>query len=213
MVIIIVLYVLMGLFGYLRFGADVLGSITLNLPKNEMWEFSIDEIIFLIKRLFLRKAQAVQGMLAFSIFITHGLACYVAIDITWNEYLAKRIQSNSSFWEYFTRTMLVFSTCKSARVLIKWQQQQNYLFLSTVLLAVAIPNLELFISLFGALCLSALGLAFPALIQTCTFWNTTSGYEKAFMIAKNSFITIAALVGLISGTYTSINEIIHTFFK
>lgn len=61
---------------------------------------------------FYRKAQAVQGMLAFSIFITHALACYVAIDITWNEYMAKRIQSNSSFWEYFTRTMLVFVTCK-----------------------------------------------------------------------------------------------------
>lgn len=128
MVIIIVLYVLMGLFGYLRFGADVLGSITLNLPKNEMWEFSINEIIILVERLFLRKAQAVQGMLAFSIFITHGLACYVAIDITWNEYLAKRIQNNSSFWEYFTRTMLVFSTCKSTRVFIKWQQAIEFFY-------------------------------------------------------------------------------------
>lgn len=77
----------------------------------------------------------------------------------------------------------------------------------------AIPNLELFISLFGALCLSALGLAFPALIQTCVYWNTTSGFDKAFMVAKNSLITIAALVGLVSGTYTSINEIVHTFFK
>lgn len=36
MIIIVVLYVGMGLFGYLRFGSDVLGSITLNLPKNEM---------------------------------------------------------------------------------------------------------------------------------------------------------------------------------
>jgi solute carrier family 36 (proton-coupled amino acid transporter) len=78
---------------------------------------------------------------------------------------------------------------------------------------VAIPNLELFISLFGALCLSALGLAFPALIQTCTYWNTTSGYEKTFMVAKNSIITIAAAVGLVSGTWTSMSEIIHTFFK
>lgn len=36
MVIIVVLYVGMGLFGYLRFGADVKGSITLNLPENDM---------------------------------------------------------------------------------------------------------------------------------------------------------------------------------
>jgi solute carrier family 36 (proton-coupled amino acid transporter) len=78
---------------------------------------------------------------------------------------------------------------------------------------VAIPNLELFISLFGALCLSALGLAFPALIQTCTYWNTTSGFEKTFMVAKNSIITVAAAVGLVSGTWTSLSEIIHTFSK
>lgn len=36
MIIIVVLYVGMGLFGYLRFGDSVLGTITLNLPRNEM---------------------------------------------------------------------------------------------------------------------------------------------------------------------------------
>lgn len=94
MVIIVVLYVGMGLFGYLRFGSDVVGSITLNLPKNDI------------------KAQAVQGMLAFAIFISHGLACYVAIDIIWNEHLSKKITGSKQFWEYTTRTLLVFVTCK-----------------------------------------------------------------------------------------------------
>lgn len=36
MVIIVVLYVAMGLFGYLRYGNESLGTITLNLPKNDM---------------------------------------------------------------------------------------------------------------------------------------------------------------------------------
>lgn len=36
MVIIVVLYVAMGLFGYLRYGHEALGTITLNLPKNDM---------------------------------------------------------------------------------------------------------------------------------------------------------------------------------
>ncbi len=36
MVLIVVLYVGMGLFGYLNFGKDVKGSITLNLPEKEM---------------------------------------------------------------------------------------------------------------------------------------------------------------------------------
>lgn len=86
-------------------------------------------------------------------------------------------------------------------------------FRGLVLLAVAIPNIELFISLFGALCLSALGLAFPAMIQTCVFWNHTKGWKKAFMVVRNVIITIAAVVGLVSGTTQSIIEIVHTFFK
>lgn len=36
MVVIVFLYVGMGLFGYLKFGDDILGSITLNLPATEM---------------------------------------------------------------------------------------------------------------------------------------------------------------------------------
>lgn len=53
-------------------------------------------------------------MLAFGIFITHGLACYVAIDITWNDYIEKKIGENQNklLWEYFVRTMLVMATCK-----------------------------------------------------------------------------------------------------
>lgn len=74
-----------------------------------------------------------QGALALAIFITHALACYVAIDIAWNEYIKKRCEGKKIIKEYLLRTALVFITFG---------------------LAVAIPNLELFISLFGALCLS-----------------------------------------------------------
>lgn len=83
----------------------------------------------------------------------------------------------------------------------------------TVLLAVAIPNLELFISLFGALCLSALGLAFPALIELFVHWKTTTGFRKARMVFVNSIIVLVGIAGLIIGTYTSLAEIIKTFFE
>ncbi|XP_055598119.1 proton-coupled amino acid transporter-like protein CG1139 [Uranotaenia lowii] len=174
MVLIVTLYIGMGLFGYLNYGAESAGSITLNLPK--------DEIL----------AQCVKGMLAFAIYITHGLACYVAIDITWNDYMKKRFGESprSIIWEYLMRTVLV---------------------LVTFLLAVAIPNLELFISLFGALCLSALGIAFPALIQTCTYWHERQGFQKVWMVTKNSIIGVIAIFGLVVGTSTSLKEIIHTF--
>lgn len=53
-------------------------------------------------------------MLAFAIYITHGLACYVAIDITYNDYVANKLgpQRKKIFWEYFVRTCLVLVTCK-----------------------------------------------------------------------------------------------------
>ncbi|XP_055841086.1 proton-coupled amino acid transporter-like protein CG1139 [Episyrphus balteatus] len=176
MFLIVFLYVGMGLFGYLKYGAEVEGSITLNLPDKEIL------------------AQCVKGLLAFAIFITHGLACYVAIDITWNDYVAKKLgpQRKKLFWEYFVRTAIV---------------------LVTFLLAVAIPNLELFISLFGALCLSALGLAFPALIQVCTHWYDKKGSAKVWLVVSNSFLVIVGVLGLVIGTYTSLAEIIKTFFE
>lgn len=53
-------------------------------------------------------------MLAFGIFITHGLACYVAIDITWNDYIVKRVVNSPRkiLCEYVVRTLLVLVTCK-----------------------------------------------------------------------------------------------------
>uniref|UniRef100_T1PCX6 Transmembrane amino acid transporter protein n=1 Tax=Musca domestica TaxID=7370 RepID=T1PCX6_MUSDO len=176
MILIVFLYVSMGLFGYLNYGDDIEGSITLNLPAKEVL------------------AQCVKGMLAFAIFITHGLACYVAIDITWNDYVAKKLgpQRSKLFWEYVVRTLLV---------------------LVTFLLAVAIPNLELFISLFGALCLSALGLGFPALIQISTHWYNTHGKAKIWLIFSNSILIIVGVLGLVIGTYTSLAEIVATFLE
>lgn len=77
----------------------------------------------------------------------------------------------------------------------------------------AIPNLELFISLFGALCLSALGLCFPAWIQFCIHWYEYKGKQKVWLVISNVFIVIVGLTGLVVGTYTSLNDIIVTVFQ
>lgn len=93
MIFIVILYVGMGLFGYLAYGENVQGSITLNLPNHEIL------------------SQIVKGSLAFAIFITHALACYVAIDIVWGG-LKSKSKSNTMLKEYATRTILVLITCK-----------------------------------------------------------------------------------------------------
>lgn len=61
-----------------------------------------------------RLASVVQCLLAFAIFITHGLACYVAIDILWNEYIGVRLLNSNHrlLWEYILRTLIVLVTCK-----------------------------------------------------------------------------------------------------
>lgn len=171
---IVILYAAIGFFGYIRYGSAIEGSIT----------FSLDEPVIL--------ARSVQILLAISIFFTHPIQCYVAIDIVWNEYLSPHLEKNSHklFWEYVVRTSLV---------------------VLTFLLAVAIPQLDLFISLFGALCLSGLGLAFPAIIQICTFWNVHDRTAKYLMVAKNMSLILFGLLGLIVGTYTSLRDIIKTF--
>ncbi|XP_075991574.1 proton-coupled amino acid transporter-like protein acs [Anticarsia gemmatalis] len=175
MVSIIIMYVGMGLFGYLQYGNDAEGSITLNLPSHT-------EIL----------ANVVQCLLAFAIFITHGLACYVAIDIMWNDYIGARLLNSKHrmLWEYLIRTLIVFLTFG---------------------VAAAVPALELFISLFGALCLSALGLAFPAFIQSCTYWYYVSRSERIRMIIKNAIVVVFGVLGLVVGTWTSLDRIIAKF--
>lgn len=59
-----------------------------------------------------RMAQAAKLMLALAIYITHGLACYVAFDITWTQNLKGKLVKNSLMWEYVTRTTLVLITCE-----------------------------------------------------------------------------------------------------
>ncbi|XP_022900307.2 proton-coupled amino acid transporter-like protein CG1139 [Onthophagus taurus] len=174
MSIIITLYVFMGFMGYLTYGGAAQGSITLNIPGDQI------------------QAQVIKALYAAAIFITYGLQCYVAIDIAWNEYIGPLLEKNSrkGLWEYVVRTVIV---------------------LITFLLAVAVPKLELFISLFGALCLSALGIAFPALIDLCTFWHTRNGLRFNLMFIKNMLLIIFGFAGLIIGTYTSLSEIVKEF--
>lgn len=93
---IVVLYTSLGFFGYMRYGAAVDGTITVNLTEPMLL------------------AKCVQILLAIAIFFTHPIQCYVPIDITWNDYIAPRLEKNPHklLWEYVVRTLLVLLTCK-----------------------------------------------------------------------------------------------------
>lgn len=82
-----------------------------------------------------------------------------------------------------------------------------YFLFFSVVLAVSIPLLGLFISLFGAFCLSALGLAFPATMEICVSWPDKFGPYK-YILIKNVLIILFGLLGLLAGSYSALSEIV-----
>lgn len=94
--VIVTMYAALGFFGYIRYGSEIAGSITLNLPTQESLGI------------------AVQLLLAIAIFFTHPIQCYVAINISWDEYLSPLLEKYryKLFWEYVVRTAIILVTCK-----------------------------------------------------------------------------------------------------
>jgi proton-coupled amino acid transporter len=76
---------------------------------------------------------------------------------------------------------------------------------------VAIPQLGPFISLVGAVCLSTLGLMFPAIIELVTYWDSPGMGSCYWQLWKNFFIILFGILGFITGTITSIEEIVTEF--
>ncbi|XP_060581828.1 proton-coupled amino acid transporter 1-like [Ruditapes philippinarum] len=94
--ITIALYNAVGFYGYLKFGDETRGSVTLNLPN--------DDWLYL----------SVKLMFAVSLFISYGLQFYVPINIIWPFILEKAEQRGKEvpkIAEYFFRIGLVVFTC------------------------------------------------------------------------------------------------------
>ncbi|XP_011640177.2 LOW QUALITY PROTEIN: proton-coupled amino acid transporter-like protein CG1139 [Pogonomyrmex barbatus] len=72
--LIVAMYAALGFFGYIRYGSEIKGSITLNVPGDKL-------------------GIAVKILLAIAIFFTYPIQCYVAIDIIWNEYISHTLRS------------------------------------------------------------------------------------------------------------------------
>ncbi|OQV14342.1 Proton-coupled amino acid transporter 1 [Hypsibius exemplaris] len=171
MVCIAALYCAAGFFGYLAFGEDIKGSITLNLPA---------EPIYI----------AVKLLVAAVIFYSYSLQFYVPFEILWPTVKRKlRTETRIKYGEYLFRTGLV---------------------IFTFALAAAIPKLDLFISLVGAVGSSFLALVFPPLLEVSTFGMEGMG-RLNWKLWKNAFIFLFGLVGFVLGTYVAIQEIVLSF--
>ena len=81
-------YILLGFLGYVKYGDKVQGSITLNLP--------IDEL----------PAQAVKILIGLAVYCTFGLQFFVCMEIGWNT-IKDKFQKRPNAVNYVMRTILV----------------------------------------------------------------------------------------------------------
>lgn len=88
-----------------------------------------------------------------------------------------------------------------------------FFFLPPVAVAIAVPELGPIISLVGALCLSFLGLILPSCIDLVTTWEEPGLGRGYWRLWKNMFIIAFGLLGLFTGVYASVMEIIEEFKK
>lgn len=82
-----------------------------------------------------------------------------------------------------------------------------YLLVVAVGMAVLAPNLEAFMGLLGAFCLTFAAIVFPALMEMLVYWPKKYGfcYYKLF---KDLLIILFGIVACCSGVYTSALEML-----
>ncbi|XP_037938181.1 proton-coupled amino acid transporter-like protein CG1139 [Teleopsis dalmanni] len=94
MTIVLSIYVVLGFFGYWKYGDKALGSITLNIPQQEIL------------------AQITKILFAITTWISYALQGYVTANIIWNKYLQKRIKDTNKhvLFELLVRAAIVLLT-------------------------------------------------------------------------------------------------------
>lgn len=148
-------------------------------------------------------------MIAVAIFLTYTLQFYVPMEIVWKRVRESFSNDNRNVAEYTIRIVLIVSDS----FILCSRESQPYSFYSisqclTVFIAIAIPDIGPFISLIGAVCLSTLGLIFPAIIELVVYWDVPGLGAFKWRLWKNVFLIAFGLFGFVIGTYVSISDIL-----
>lgn len=110
---------------------------------------------------------------AFTIILFYPLVSYVTYEIFWNELVNYKKKIKQNFWaNYSVKTI-------------------NALF--SIVLAYSIPNISLFISLIGNVCVALDSIILPAIMEMLIYWGCSSFCLKAkisMMIAVGSLLIV-----------------------
>lgn len=171
MVAVTILYTVIGVLGYARFGAEIKGSITLNLEATEWY------------------AILGQVLIGLAILFTFGLQFFIPMDILVRK-LEERLAKNRNMKEIGLRTIIMVIMGATA---------------------IAVPDLEPFIALVGAVFFGSLGLFVPAFIEII-FLQTYEGFGPLkWKLWKNIGLMLFAIIAMFAGAYVSIEDIIHSY--
>ncbi|XP_015602545.1 proton-coupled amino acid transporter 1 isoform X2 [Cephus cinctus] len=135
--------------------------------------------------------QCIKICICISILFTYALQFYIPVAIIW-----PGITSRFGPFAWPTVAEICF---------------RSLLCLVTFILAEAIPHLNLFISLVGAVSSTALALLFPPIIEMVVCWQSAT--LGIFTITKDILILLIGLLGFVTGTYESITSIVEAFSK
>lgn len=132
-------------------------------------------------------SQCIQLVIALGVLLTYALQMFVPATIIWSKIVKRFGAFKHPAWsEIIFRSLLV---------------------LLTFILAEAIPQLDLVISLVGAISSCALALLFPAVIDLLSRWEEPDPWKMR--VIKNSAIFGVGVVGFLTGTYASLYSIIE----
>ncbi|KAE8741966.1 Proton coupled amino acid transporter [Frankliniella occidentalis] len=133
-------------------------------------------------------AQVVKVLIGVAILFTVPVQYFVCAEILWSYISPYVTPARHRLGEGVTRAVLI---------------------ICCMVLAVAIPDLDLIISLVGAIFFSALGIFVPAAIELVVDWETSDRATRFGLAGKNGALIAVSVFTAVSGVYAALYEAVY----
>lgn len=120
--------------------------------------------------------------------------------------------------QFFVAIQIMLPSVKSSVKLVRDHPYagelvfRSFMVLVTFTVAVIIPQLDLLLSLIGAVCSTILALVLPPIMEFIIM-PCDNNSNRFWIIIKNSVILILAFLGFLTGGYESLAAIFKSFFE